>query len=74
MNEKIAKILNGGSDNFTVKEILIEHIRTSQDFRKDVRIGLKEVSDKTIKNWSFIKALCVGMSAMFTVLLYMIWR
>ena len=74
MNDKIAKILNGKSGEFTVKEILIEHIRTSQEFRKDVRERLTSGGNNITRNWAFIKSLCTGMGIIFTVLLYIIWR
>jgi len=74
MKTKTERILNGESDKFTTKEILIEHIRSSQEFRKDVRTRLSNGSGKIARNWTSIKALCAGLGAMFTVLVYILFK
>lgn len=66
---KTERILNGESDKFSVKDILIEHIRTSQDFRKDVREKLDCGTGKIARNWMAIKLV---MSAIGFLYLYII--
>jgi len=68
MNDKIAKILNGESEQFTTKEILIEHMRSSQDFRKDVREKLECINSKVVKHGTAIKYITIGLGGVIMVI------
>ena len=64
-SEKVKQILNGKSGSFSVKEILIEHMRGSEKFREEVRTKLNFVTS----NRTSIKLMCAAIGFLYVFII-----
>ena len=56
---KLDEALNGGHEKFTVKEILVGHIKEDRKFQKDVRDRFEKGAGKIESNRTAVKYLYV---------------
>lgn len=67
-SEKYHSMLNGGRDSFTIKEILVEFMKSQKEFNEHITDMTSEIK----VNSTAIKYIKIGIGLIFTVLGYLV--